>query len=296
MKNKNYFTCKKEYTTKHYAQAPYALIKNDNYARLSTNAKFLYIFLLDRVQLSLKNHYFDSKGRAYIFFSREEAAKILNCGLNTAGKAFKELVSVDLIEEVQQRGKRANIIFVKMVMEAKKNEENIKKAKEAKKVLAQKRREYLKKLNTAIKVKRQKLQNLEKALLDRKRQLSRKDTLTIAEQDIKKLQSQIDYDYFRVNHTHSLSQVDYIIKCLAEMKTADATKINGCYVPALQLYDLIDSINNYDIVQILSAMKDTCWEEIRNISAYLKSFIYNYTHKRDMDLAAFDEEFLTFNF
>ena len=50
----------------------------------------------------------------------------------------------------------------------------MKKAKEAKKVLAQKRREYLKKINTSIKVKQSKLAALEKKLAAMKKEFAQK--------------------------------------------------------------------------------------------------------------------------
>ena len=287
MKNKNYFTYKKEYTTC-FTQIPNTLIYSQRYVHLSINSKYLYALLLDRTQLSLKNHYLDSKGRAYIFFSREEAAKILGCGLNTSGKVFKELVSADLIEEVQQRGKRANIIYVKMPIESQRNEENVKKAKEAKKVLAQKRREYLKKINTSIKVKQSKLAALKKKLAAMKKEFAQKPILTIQESDIEKIKEQIDYNYFTYACPEQLPIVDQIVQSMAEMSVSDSTKINGCYHSAIHLLDTLSSVDTNCILDLADHIRNSVsWGSVRHKTAYLKSLIYNFVSQRELEIAAF---------
>lgn len=82
---------------------------------LSIMAKVLYMILLDRTWLSIKNKYVDEQGSAYIYYTRKEASDKLRISEKTAGKLFKELEDMDLIEEVRQGQGRANVIFVKKV-------------------------------------------------------------------------------------------------------------------------------------------------------------------------------------
>lgn len=285
-RNQNYFTCQKEYTI-HYGQFPFALVRNPEYMSLSANAKLLYILLLDRTQLSLKNHYLDSQGHAYIFFSREEAARILGCGMNTATKVFHELASVDLIEEVRQRGKRANMIFVKMVVEANPNTEKIEKAREAKKVLAQKRREYLKKLNQSIREKQIKLVALTQKLSAARKEVARKPLLTIREEDMHSIRNQIDYAYFTYACPEQLPIIDQVVQSMAEMTVADSTKINGCYYPTPQLVDTLSAIDTNCILELVEHIRQSvAWGSVRHKAAYLKSLIFNFVNERELEYAA----------
>ena len=62
----------------------YRISKSAFYGRpnskiLSTDAKVLYGILLDRMSLSLKNHWLDEQNRVYIIFTLEEIMESLNC-------------------------------------------------------------------------------------------------------------------------------------------------------------------------------------------------------------------------
>ena len=56
-----------------YYQIPQELFVNSLYKeKLNSDSKILYAFLLDRLSLSQKNHWFDEYGRVYLIFTREE--------------------------------------------------------------------------------------------------------------------------------------------------------------------------------------------------------------------------------
>ena len=70
------------------------------YCRLSNNAKLLYVLMLDRLSLSLKNDWADVDGRIYIFYSREQMMQDLNISSkSTIIKAVNELIAIKLISE-----------------------------------------------------------------------------------------------------------------------------------------------------------------------------------------------------
>ena len=99
-----------------FYRIPKLLFTYDYFKVLSTDAKVLYGLMLDRMGLSVKNRWFDSDNRAYIYFSIEDAMELLNCGKNKAIKSMQELDTeqgIGLIEKRRQGMGKANIIYVK---------------------------------------------------------------------------------------------------------------------------------------------------------------------------------------
>lgn len=99
-----------------YILIPLELVLNPIYASLSTDAKFLYGFLLNRFKASYLNNWRDKEGRLYIIFSRKEAEKLLNKSKNKVTQAFKELVDVNLIIDERQGKSKANHIYIGKTM------------------------------------------------------------------------------------------------------------------------------------------------------------------------------------
>ena len=96
-----------------YYQIPQELFVNSLYKeKLNSDSKILYAFLLDRLSLSQKNHWFDEYGRVYLIFTREEVQDKLCLSEKTVTKAFKQLLEVNLITEKRQGLGRPNLIFV----------------------------------------------------------------------------------------------------------------------------------------------------------------------------------------
>lgn len=85
-----------------FFRIPKALFTNPVYAKLSTDAKLLYGLMLDRLELSRHNNWFDGEGRAFIYFKREAIMEQLGCGHNTAAKLIQELEAADLIQRARR--------------------------------------------------------------------------------------------------------------------------------------------------------------------------------------------------
>ena len=99
-----------------FMKMPLVLFRSPEWKQtLSISAKVLYCFLLDRSNLSLKNpeSFTDSSGRAFIFFSWEEAMDTLQCGRQKVSKVFKELEQSELIERVHRGLGKSPKIYVK---------------------------------------------------------------------------------------------------------------------------------------------------------------------------------------
>lgn len=98
-----------------YMKLPLVLFKETGFKEtLSLAAKVLYCFLLDRSNLSLKNSesFTDHSGRAFIFFSWEEAMDTLQCARQKVSKTFKELERSGLIVKVSRGLGKSPKIYV----------------------------------------------------------------------------------------------------------------------------------------------------------------------------------------
>ncbi len=112
--NLNFYTGEENEVATFY-QLPKALIKNPAFIKLSNNAKILYTLMVDRVSLSKSNNW-TLDGKIYVYFTHEEACKMLNISKRTAVKIFKELEE-NLIENKKQGLNRPNIIFMRNMVD-----------------------------------------------------------------------------------------------------------------------------------------------------------------------------------
>ena len=98
-----------------YSTLPSLLLYEEPYkTKLSDKAKLLYMIILDRLKLSIKNNYTNDKNEVFIYLSRKEVQNILNCSDKTVTKAFNELVYLELIfEERSAIGKNIKIYINK---------------------------------------------------------------------------------------------------------------------------------------------------------------------------------------
>lgn len=110
-----------------FYRVPKILFTAECFKDLSCEAKVLYGLLLDRMSLSMKNHWLDEEERVYIIFTVEEIAELLNCGTQKAVKLLKELDSekgIGLIEKKRLGLGRPNVIYVKNFLVQKNDEKN----------------------------------------------------------------------------------------------------------------------------------------------------------------------------
>ena len=102
-----------EYLENSYYKIPQELFVSSLYKdKLNSDSKILYAFLLDRLSLSQKNHWFDELNRVYLIFTREEVQDKLCLSEKTVTKAFKQLTDTNLIAEKRQGLGKPNLIYV----------------------------------------------------------------------------------------------------------------------------------------------------------------------------------------
>ena len=70
-----------------FYRIPRLLIVGERFSGLSTDAKLLYGLMLDRMNLSARNGWYDDEGRVYIYYTLEEIQESMSCGHgNDAGR------------------------------------------------------------------------------------------------------------------------------------------------------------------------------------------------------------------
>ena len=95
-----------------FFRIPKALFQEQRFQNLSTDAT-LYGILLDRMSLSVKNEWFDKKGRVFIIFTIEDVKRTLRCADNKATRLLRELEGFGLIERKRRGQGKPCLVYVK---------------------------------------------------------------------------------------------------------------------------------------------------------------------------------------
>lgn len=97
-----------------FFRIPKALISDERFKNMSTDAKLLYGLMLDRMGLSIKNKWLDNENRVYIIYTIEDIMEDLGCARQKVSNLLKELdEKFGLIEKKKQGLGRPNLIYVK---------------------------------------------------------------------------------------------------------------------------------------------------------------------------------------
>ena len=102
-----------------FYKIPKLLFTEEYFKKISVEAKVLYGLMLDRMSLSMKNQWFDTEGRAYIYYSLEDIMDALGCSNKKAISIMKELdieAGIGLIEKKHQGQGKPTMIYLKQFM------------------------------------------------------------------------------------------------------------------------------------------------------------------------------------
>ena len=102
-----------------FYKIPKLLFTEEYFKKVSVEAKVLYGLMLDRMSLSMKNQWFDTEGRAYIYYSLEDIMDALGCSNKKAISIMKELdieAGIGLIEKKRQGQGKPTMIYLKQFM------------------------------------------------------------------------------------------------------------------------------------------------------------------------------------
>jgi hypothetical protein len=96
-----------------FIRIPKSMIVDPMFADLSVNAKLLYGVLLDRMNLSMKNRWFDSENRVYIIYQISEIMEDFNFSKKTAVRYLNELEDFGLVEKKRRGLGLPSLLYVK---------------------------------------------------------------------------------------------------------------------------------------------------------------------------------------
>lgn len=96
-----------------FIRIPKSMIMDPMFADLSVNAKLLYGVLLDRMNLSMKNRWFDSENRVYIIYQIAEIMEDFNFSKKTAVRYLNELEDFGLVEKKRRGLGLPSLLYVK---------------------------------------------------------------------------------------------------------------------------------------------------------------------------------------
>ncbi|REI33263.1 replication initiator protein A [Staphylococcus felis] len=125
------FNIQQQYRQKFY-QLPKVFFTNDKYIKLSNDAKIAYALLKDRLDLSIKNSWFDENGDIFFIYTNEKLKTILNCQNAKLVKIKKELTEANLLEQIRCGQGKPNKLYLmnpeitkEDIYEIEKQEENV---------------------------------------------------------------------------------------------------------------------------------------------------------------------------
>lgn len=107
----NYYNIKRQYALKFF-QVPKVFMTSDKYKKLSAEAKLAFAILSDRLQLSIKNNWFDPEGNIYFIYTGEQLGVILGCSHNKVNSVKKELKAAGLLFMKRMGQGRANRMYL----------------------------------------------------------------------------------------------------------------------------------------------------------------------------------------
>ncbi len=248
-----------------YYQIPQELFVNKLYKeKLNSDSKLLYAFLLDRLSLSQKHHWFDEYGRIYLIFTREEVQNKLCLSEKTVTKAFKQLANANLIAEKRQGLGKPNLIYVGKIqhenMECFTDTENIP-------VLNSKNYGSEKVKNTT----------LDTELLP-----------TINPNNIKtniintdSINPQRDDEFITLDEVKEKCKLDEFLEeekmiledVIEKLYYADNLKVGSVIITNSKILSKISLINKDNLIQLLDIVKNS--NNIKNVTNYLMICLYN---------------------
>lgn len=101
----------------------------------------------------------------------------------------------------------------------------------------------------------------------------------------KRLQEQIEYDYFLDNYPDDISGIDAVVECMVDMLSRRSTKIKGVAQSRGALERYINKVDSCTIGEFLEHMRSKDLSGITNMNAYWQSALINYLREQDLRLA-----------
>ena len=288
-----------------FYRIPKMLFTDTIFQDLSCEAKVLYGLMLDRMSLSLKNHWMDEEERVYIIFTVNNICDLMNGGTQKAVRLLKELdvkTGIGLIEKKRLGLGKPNVIYVKNFMI--KDEEGEKQQTEQKQSriveieeLQDKRQKFLNDENHNSEVVKNNILEFSKSQSN-KTNINKTDNnqsilsknVDLSEDEMDKInhcrkivKEQISYTAFEQNKFYRIELVDELVELMTEifmMPDEAFERVNGTEKSIAVIKSRFCKINQLHIEYVLDSMQKN-QTNIGNIKAYLLTALYNSTITMD---------------
>lgn len=248
-----------------YYQIPQELFINKLYKEeLNSDSKILYAFLLDRLSLSQKNHWFDELNRVYLIFTREEVQDKLCLSEKTVTKAFKQLTDTNLIAEKRQGLGKTNLIYVGKIQ----HEEIITNIEQENlQVLNSKNYGYREVKNTILDVEKFPTINPNniKTNITNTNSINPQNNNVYISLNVVKEKCQLN-DFSKEEQT----MLEDVIE---RLYYADTLKVGSVIITNSKILSKLALINKNNLIQLLDIAKSS--NNIKNITNYLMICLYN---------------------
>ena len=105
-----------------FYQVPKSLFGLYREGKINHIACFIYMLILDRYKLSMKNNLVDKEGRLYVLYTYEEISAELNLKRrNSISEAIKELEKLNLIEK-KRRFNKSTVFYINDTLNSNEND------------------------------------------------------------------------------------------------------------------------------------------------------------------------------
>lgn len=282
-----------------FYRVPKVLFTDSHYKTISVEAKVLYGLLLDRMALSVRNGWFDSDNRVFIYFTLEDTVELLGCGKDKAVKLFKELDQdggIGLIERKKQGQGRPTKIYVKnftLPPEPGQTSETPKPAlldsaevltsEKPKSGLRETRSlDFGKSASNKTDKNNTELNDTDpsiyppQASVESTKQQSKKDRIDSMDTYRELIKENIDYDVLLIDHPYDEETIEGYVELMVEVccSQREFIRINREEIPTEVVKSRMLKLNKEHISYVLDSMqKNTTL--VGNIKAYTLSALYN---------------------
>ena len=261
-----------------FFRIPRILVKNERFFDLSTDAKLLYGLMLDRMGLSLQNGWQDTEGRAFIYFTLEDALEYLCCGHTKAVSLFGELDKNGLIERKKQGQGKPTIIYVKNFIRKPEIQTSEKRKSKVPQTGSQ---DFQKTATNNTEKNKTELNDTDLSIypargLTESRGPGADDTMDRIRAYRRLIKENIEYDITRDRLGYDAEILDEILDIMVDTVcgTKPMVRISGQDFPAEVVKSRLLKLNSEHIKYVVDCLKSNT-TKVRNIRSYLLTSLYN---------------------
>lgn len=253
-----------------FYRIPKALFTEPTYGGLSVEGKVLYGFLLERMGVSDRNKWSDDKKRIFIYFTLDEATKILGCGHTKAGKKFEELEKFNLIERKRQGQGKPTKIYVKKFVHSSDFQ------KQKRRLPENRSQDFSKTATNNTDISNTNINNTDLSInlsYDKKERENKIDKTELIKKYTDIVKENIDYDVLLCNHNKE--NIDGIVDLIVETLSSSKNMINISKddFPRETVKNRLLKLDMNHIEYVLTCLSKTT-TQIHNVRNYLLTALF----------------------